>query len=200
MRRLVGYFVRGVLVVAPLAVTVYICWKIFEAIDGWLNLPYPGAGFALTILLITVVGAVAGNLVTRTVVRFFDGLLSRVPFVRLLYSATKDLLDAFVGEKRRFDRPALVHVVPGSGVAALGFITQESAEAIGLADHVAVYLPHSYNWSGQLLVVPRAQIEPIDGEPSEVMAFIVSSGVTGRLDRDAGDVRGRTTPRVLPGA
>jgi uncharacterized membrane protein len=183
MRRLVGYFVRGVLVVAPLAVTLYICWAIFRAIDGWLRLPYPGAGFVVTVVLITLVGALAGSLITRTVVKAFDELLSRVPLVRLLYSATKDLLNAVVGEKRRFDRPVLVRLLPGSDVGALGFITQDSARAIGLANHVAVYLPHSYNWSGQLLMVPRAQVEPIPGEPSDVMAFIVSSGVTGRLER-----------------
>jgi uncharacterized membrane protein len=183
MRRLVGYFVRGVLVVAPLAVTLYICWAIFRAIDGWLRLPYPGAGFVVTVALITLVGALAGSLITRTVVKAFDELLSRVPLVRLLYSSTKDLLNAVVGEKRRFDRPVLVRLLPGSEVGAIGFITQDSAAGIGLHDHVAVYLPHSYNWSGQLLVVPRAQIEPIPGEPSDVMAFIVSSGVTGRLDR-----------------
>jgi uncharacterized membrane protein len=101
----------------------------------------------------------------------------------LLYSSTKDLLNAVVGEKRRFDRPVLVRLLPGSEVGAIGFITQDSAAGIGLRDHVAVYLPHSYNWSGQLLVVPKSQIEPIAGEPSDVMAFIVSSGVTGRLDR-----------------
>lgn len=183
MRRLVGYFVRGVLVVAPLAVTLYICWAIFRAIDGWLRLPYPGAGFLVTVALITLVGALAGSIFTRTVVRAFDELLSRVPLVRLLYSSTKDLLNAVVGEKRRFDRPVMVRLVPGSEAAILGFITQDTAASIGLPGHVAVYLPHSYNWSGQLLVVPSEQVTALPGEPSDVMAFIVSGGVTGRLER-----------------
>jgi uncharacterized membrane protein len=183
MRRLVGYFVRGALVVTPLAVTLYICWAVFRAIDGWLALPWPGAGFVLTLALITLIGAAAGTLVTRTLVRAFDELLSRVPLVRLVYTAIKDLVDAFMGDKRKFDRPVLVHPVAGSPVAMLGFVTQDSAAAIGLASHVAVYCPHSYNWSGQLVLVPGTQVTPIDADASDVMAFIVSSGVTGRIDR-----------------
>jgi uncharacterized membrane protein len=178
MTRLLNYFLRGLVVTAPLGITLYVCWVIFTKIDGWLGLPIPGLGFLATIALITLIGALASNLVTRGFIAVFDGLLERLPFVRLLYSATKDLLNAFVGEKRRFDKPVLVRLFPGGSARALGFVTQETLTLLGMAEHVSVYLPQSYNFAGQLLVFPASDVEPLAAPSSEVMAFIVSGGVT----------------------
>lgn len=177
MRRLVNYFLRGLVVTAPVAITVYVCWSLFERVDRWLGLPIPGAGFAITILLITLVGFLASNLVTRGVVSTIDRLLERTPFARLLYSSTKDLLDAFVGEKRRFTHPVLVSLAP-AGIRVVGFVTADALDALGAGGDVAVYLPHSYTFSGYLIVVSRSRIEPIAAESADVMAFIVSGGVT----------------------
>ena len=105
--------------------------------------------------------------------------MNRLPFVRLLYSSTRDLLNAFVGEQRRFDKPVLVTLYPGGGARAFGFVTQESLAHFGLADHVAVYLPQSYNFAGTLLVFPTAQVERVAVDSADVMAFIVSGGVAG---------------------
>ena len=118
MRRLLGYFLRGLVFVAPLAITIYVCYSIFTTIDGWLRLPIPGAGFVLTVAIITLVGMMASNLVTRGAVGVLDALMNRLPFVRLLYSSTRDLLNAFVGEHRRFDKPVLVEMFPGSNARA----------------------------------------------------------------------------------
>jgi len=98
--------------------------------------------------------------------------------VRLLYSSTKDLLNAFVGDKRRFDKPVLVELMPGSNAQAFGFVTQESLDQLQLPGHCAVYFPQSYNFAGSLVIFPRAQIRRLDAESSAVMAFIVSGGVT----------------------
>ncbi|HET6681441.1 MAG TPA: DUF502 domain-containing protein, partial [Gemmatimonadaceae bacterium] len=106
------------------------------------------------------------------------GILERLPFVRLLYSSTKDLLNAFVGEKRRFDKPVLVRLAAGASVRVMGFVTQDTLDRLGLADHASVYLPQSYNFAGQLIVVPVADVEPLPVASSEVLAFIVSGGVT----------------------
>ena len=179
MRRLVNYFLRGLVFVAPIFITVWICWTIFVTIDGLLRLPIPGAGFVLTIALITLVGFAVSGYLSRRVVGFVEGLLQRLPFVRLLYSSTKDLLNAFVGEQRRFDKPVLVALAPGSTLRTFGFVTQESLATLGIADAVAVYMPQSYNFAGQLVVVPTAQVSPLAADSSEVMAFIVSGGVTG---------------------
>jgi uncharacterized membrane protein len=186
MKRLLNYFVRGLLLLAPLAVTAYICWITFVTIDGWLG-PWlarltgydiPGAGFIATIALITVFGFLAGGFLTRRAVLILEQLMQRLPLVRLLYSSTKDLLNAFVGEKRRFDKPVLVELVPGSAARAFGFVTQESLRQIGLAGHVAVYFPQSYNFAGSLMVFPADRVRHLDAESSAVMAFIVSGGVT----------------------
>jgi uncharacterized membrane protein len=177
MRRLASYFFRGLVFIAPLAVTVYVCVRIFTAIDGWLGLPVPGLGFLVTIAIITLTGFLASTILARSLLRGVDALVNRLPVVRLLYSATKDLLNAFVGEQRRFDAPVLVPVGGGSG-RALGFVTQPALAQLGHTDYVAVYLPFSYSLSGRLLVFPSADIVPVTASSTDVLAFIVSGGVT----------------------
>lgn len=178
MARLLNYFLRGLIVLAPLAVSVYVTWWLFTTIDGLLRIPVPGVGFLVTILLITLVGFLASNLLTRGLVGMLERLMTRLPLVRLLYSSTKDLLNAFVGEKRRFDKPVLVALMAGSDAKALGFVTQETLEQLGIADHAAVYFPQSYNFAGQVLMVPAAKVTRLDANSSAVMAFVVSGGVT----------------------
>jgi uncharacterized membrane protein len=179
MRRLLGYFVRGLVLLAPLVVTVWVCWLVFTNVDGWLGLPIPGAGFVATLLLITVVGFLGSNLLTRSAVNVLEGLMSRLPFVRLLYGSTKDLLNAFVGEKRRFDKPVSLDLSPDGGVRLVGFVTQESLAHLGMAEYVAVYCPHSYNFSGQLHLVLATRVRALDVASADAMAFVVSGGVSG---------------------
>jgi uncharacterized membrane protein len=179
MRRLLGYFVRGLVLLAPLAVTVWVCWLLFTNVDGLLGLPIPGAGFVATLLLITVVGFLGSNLLTRSAVSVLEGLMGRLPFVRLLYGSTKDLLNAFVGEKRRFDKPVFLDLSPDGGVRLVGFVTQESLAHLGMAEYVAVYCPHSYNFSGQLYLVLATRVRALDVASADAMAFVVSGGVSG---------------------
>ena len=168
-----------------LAVTIAVCWWVLTRIDGWLGLPIPGAGFLITVATVTVIGFVGSTFLSRQVEGWIDALLDRLPFVRLLYSSTKDLLNAFVGEKRRFDSPVLASLTDDGAVRVFGFITQESLKALGHPGDVAVYLPQSYNFAGNLLivkkeliVVPKARVKQLSGESSDVLAFIVSGGVT----------------------
>ncbi len=178
MRTYLNYFLSGLIFIAPVALTLYICYLIFVTVDGWLQLPIPGAGFVLTILIITGVGFLTSNFLARRALEWLEGLLTRLPFVRLVYTAIKDVLGAFVGEKKRFDKPVAVALGPDGSPMALGFVTQESLAQLGLADHVAVYLPQSYNFAGQLLVCPAARVTPLAAPSSDLMAFIVSGGVT----------------------
>lgn len=178
MRRLAKYFLRGLALIAPVAITIYVCVWIFRAIDGLLGLPIPGLGFLLTLVVITLVGFLASNLLAMSLVRLLEKVMTRVPFVRLLYSSTKDLFDAFVGEKRRFDTPVLVSVTADGETRALGFVTAKSLELPGAAAHVAVYFPQSYNFAGNLLLVPRDRVTMLQADSSAVMAFIVSGGIT----------------------
>jgi uncharacterized membrane protein len=179
MRKLLNYFLRGLVLVAPIAITLYVCWIVFTRIDGWLGLPIPGLGFLVTVVLITLVGFLGSNLITRGMVAIVDQTVGRLPFVRLLYTSTKDLLNAFVGEKRRFDKPVLVKLTENSEARLVGFVTQESLDRLGLPGYSSVYFPQSYNFAGNLVVFPSAQLQPLDAASADVMAFIVSGGVTG---------------------
>ena len=178
MTRLATYFLRGLVLTVPLAVTLWICWIILRTIDGWLGLEIPGAGFVVTMLGITLIGFLGTNLLWNSLMERLEQVLDRLPFVRILYNSTKDLLDAFVGEKRRFDRPVMVAMSADGAVRTFGFITQQSLEKLGLPDDVAVYFPQSYNFAGQLVVVPSSRITRLDAVSSDVLAFIVSGGVT----------------------
>jgi uncharacterized membrane protein len=187
MRKLLNYFLRGLVLVAPIAITLYVCWIVFTRIDGWLGLPIPGLGFVVTVVIITLVGFLGSNLITRGMVAIVDQTVGRLPFVRLLYTSTKDLLNAFVGEKRRFDKPVLVKLTDNSEARLVGFVTQESLDRLGLPGYSSVYFPQSYNFAGNLVVFPSSQLQPLDAASADVMAFIVSGGVTGvpmpRADR-----------------
>jgi uncharacterized membrane protein len=178
MTRLLNYFLRGLVVVVPLALTVYVCIVIFTTIDSWLGLPIRGVGFLLALMLITLIGALASSLVTRSLLGAVDRLFERLPFVRLLYSSAKDMLNAFVGEKRRFDKPVLVAISNDRAVKVLAFLTSDSLASLGVADHVTVYMPQSYGFAGHIIVVPSDRVQRIDADAAEVMAFIISGGVT----------------------
>ena len=178
LSRLFNYFFKGIVFLAPFALTIYVCVRVFTTIDGWLGIPIPGVGFLVTVVLITLFGFLAQSLITRSLLGVLERLLNRLPFVRLLYSSTRDLLNAFVGEQRRFDKPVLVTPYPGGVARAIGFVTQRSLESMGLHDHVTVYLPQSYNFAGQLLIFPVSAVTPLAVDSADVMAFIVSGGVT----------------------
>jgi uncharacterized membrane protein len=178
-KRLVRYFVRGCLVLGPLGITGYIIYITLRFIDQLLPIGIPGVGFVLTVALVTAVGLLTSNVIGKGVFQFTDRLLSGMPLVKLLYTSIKDLLRAFMGDHRSFDQPAAVLLTPGSGTRVLGFLTRDALHMLGLPGHVAVYFPQSYNFAGQLLVVPREHVELLDAPSSEVMTFIVSGGISG---------------------
>lgn len=183
MKKLFNHFLRGLLFLVPIVVTAYVCVKIFTTIDGMLGdllgITIPGVGFALTIVVITLVGFLASNLITQGVLAFFEDLLQRLPFVRLVYASVKDFLDAFVGEKRRFDKPVMVDIDPAGHARALGFVTQESLASLGAVGFVAVYMPFSYSIAGWVQVFPAGAVRRLEVESPELMAFVMSGGVTG---------------------
>lgn len=180
MSRLLNYFFRGLIVLAPAVITVYVFWLLFSAVDKWMGLPVPGAGIAVTIALITLFGFLASTVLARWLVSLLDRAFNRLPLVRLVYSSTKDLLDAFVGEKRRFDRPVVVTTSADGVEKAFGFVTQQTMARFGggLDDHVTVYLPFSYTFTGVIRIYPAANVKPLATDSAELMAFVVSGGVT----------------------
>ena len=181
MKRLMNYFLKGLLVFVPAALTVFAIVWVFTKLDSLLGIPIPGVGLVVTIVLITVVGFLASNFIGKKFFSLLDGLFTKMPVVKMLYSAIKDLIEAFAGEKKSFDRPAVVELTPG-GPKAVGFITRDSLEFLSLSDHVAVYFPQSYNFAGSVLIFPSSRVVPIDIDSSDAMAFVVSGGVSGNKD------------------
>jgi len=187
LRALARYFLRGLIVVVPIAATAIAVRWVFVEIDTWVNVEpllnrrIPGAGIVLTAIAITLVGFLASNFATKWMFSALEDLLEHTPLVKLVYSSLKDIMGAFVGEKKKFDRPVMVALVEGSDVATIGFVTRGALEELGLANHVAVYVPQAYNIGGNVIVVPKGRVKPLDADPSKVMAFVVSGGVTGEI-------------------
>ncbi len=172
-------FFEGLLVIVPIALSVYIFKEIFVWIDGIIVIPIPGVGFAITIIFIIIVGFFASFFLTKRIFGLLDKLFAKLPFIKLLYSSIKDLIGAFVGDKKSFDKPVLVQTTADKTEYALGFVTREDLEFLGINDMVAVYFPQSYNFAGNLMLYPAEQVKPIDADSSDVMTFLVSGGVSG---------------------
>ena len=191
MKRLLNFFFQGLLFVVPIAVTL---WVLFRAIlwgDGLLpfqvpiHLPgkteidIPGLGLITIFLFIAAVGWLSARYIRNPLFSYLEQLIDKAPLVKLIYSSVKDLVQAFVGEKRRFNQPVLVRLEKESEINRIGFITQEDLSDLGLEkEKVAVYLPFSYSFAGELIILPRENIRPLNASGTDMMKFIISGGVT----------------------
>jgi uncharacterized membrane protein len=177
MRKLTKYFFNGLVFLVPVAATIYVVYIIFIKIDKLFDFPVPGTGFVITIFIITAIGFIGSNFLTRKLVHVVDLIFSRLPIIKMIYTSVKDLIDAFVGDKKGFNKPVSVALLPGSSVQVIGFVTKESLNELGLPGCVAVYLPQSYNFAGNLIIVPGEQITPLEADSADVMKFVVSGGI-----------------------
>jgi uncharacterized membrane protein len=175
---LAGAFGRGLLVLVPTVGTIYTVWLVLRYIDSALGVPIPGLGLVITLSLIVVTGFITSNVIGQAVINAFERALKRLPVVSLLYTSLKDLLGAFVGDKKSFDRPAMVSLDDEGKTKVFGFVTCQHFDDVRLAKHVAVYLPQAYNFAGNVLIVPQDRVEYVDAEPAQFMAFVVSGGVS----------------------
>ena len=182
MRKLVNYFIKGLVVFVPTALTVLVFVWAFTSFDSIFKdrIPgyFPGLGILLMVVLILLVGFLASNFVGKKLFAMVERVFTGLPLVKLLYSAVKDMIEAFAGDKKSFDKPVIATIGPGSA-KIVGFITRESLDNLGLEDHVAVYMPQSYNFAGNVLLLPKEAVKPLDVDSSQAMAFIVSGGVSG---------------------
>lgn len=176
LAKLVNYFLRGLLIVLPFAVTISIVKSIVTSIDGYVDVGVPALGFLLVIISITILGFIGSSLITKPLFSLFDDIISKIPFVKIIYTSVKDFMEAFVGDKKKFSSPVLVEM--DKGIYKPGFITQEDLAHLNLPGLCAVYFPHSYAFSGNLFFVEKDKIKPMDGNSTDVMKFIVSGGVT----------------------
>ncbi len=181
-----NYFLQGVLYIAPFGISAYIIYIIFNFIDNILNnifekffiINIPGLGFIIIFFFLVLVGMAGRSILAKPFKILFNRLIEKTPLLKLIYSALNDLFKAFVGKERKFNKPVIVLVNPISNLEKLGFLTEEDLSKINEKDKVAVYFPHSYNFSGELFIVPKNHVRPIDINPAVVMKFIVSGGVS----------------------
>lgn len=195
-RRLLAIFLQGILILAPITITIWAITAAFNFIDGILpNFVHgifptlmedktgnirriPGVGFILVILFVLFIGYISSSFVFSRLVVAFDKLLEKTPGIKFIYSTLKDFFEAFAGEKKKFTNNVLANV-DDNDVWRVGFVTQEDMEEFGLKDYVAVYIPMAYSVAGNVYVIPKNRIRPITNiSATQTMKFAVSGGVT----------------------
>jgi len=186
MKRIFTYFLQGLLLLGPLAVTLYSVFYIFDFADRLIRDPLkehfqlniPGIGVVVLFVILTLLGLIGQTIIVKPFTWFTRRLLKRLPLLNVIYSSINDLFTAFVGKEKKFNVPVRVCIDKENNLWKLGFATERNLEEFGLHEMVAVYFPFSYNISGEMFFVPESSVEMIDLSPSEVMKFVISGGVT----------------------
>jgi uncharacterized membrane protein len=188
--KLLQYFLQGLLVIAPVAITLYTVYWVVSSIDsqiplftetdsnGKLYVRNYGLGFLIVIVAICLIGYLSSFFIKNKIFNLFDSLLVRTPGIRLIYSTVKDFFEAFAGEKKKFNKPALANI-DDNDVWRVGFITREDAVNFGFDEYVAVYIPMAYSIAGNVYLLPKTRVRPItDLNATDAMKFAISGGVT----------------------
>lgn len=184
---ILNYFFQGIIYIAPLSITLYVLVNGFLYIDGllrgyvteWLGYYTFGLGIVVMLVGLTLVGFLGSTIIFSPLLAIFDRIISKAPLIKIIYTSVKDLLSAFVGQKKRFSEPVLVRESRNSEMEKIGFITAHDLSKLGVPEgKVAVYLPYSYNVAGMLVIVPIENVTLLDANPTDVMKFVVSAGVT----------------------
>jgi len=179
-KRLISFFLNGLLYTVPIAVLAYIIYQLFVFLDSLLPFDafFPGQNLLLLLVIITLIGFFGSTFIGRPIRRYFNDLLERIPLLKTIYTSITKLMSAFVGQKKRFDKPVMVKLTKDSNLSKLGFVTDKDLLILGdQKGSVAVYLPHSFNFSGNLFIVPTEHITAIDQSGADVMKYIVSGGI-----------------------
>ncbi|MGJ7030268.1 DUF502 domain-containing protein [Niabella hirudinis] len=179
-RQLFRYFIQGLIILAPITITIYILYQLFNWVDNLLRpiLIIPGLGFLTIILFVLFIGWVSSSLIMEAVISFFDHWLERTPGIKLLYTSIKDFFRAFTGDKKKFTKPVVANIFDRD-IWIVGFITDEEMTKFNLgANMVGVYVPQAYNFAGQLYILPRNRVQLIDTiTPGDAMKYTVTGGV-----------------------
>jgi uncharacterized membrane protein len=188
--KLFQYFLQGLLVIAPVAITIYFVYWVVSSIDsqipiftsrgedGKMYVRNYGLGFLIVILAIILIGYLSSFFFKNRLFNLFEGLLQKTPGIRFIYSTVKEFFEAFAGEKKKFNKPVLANI-DDNDVWRVGFITQEEASDFGFTDYVAVYIPMSYSIAGNVYLLPGNRVRAItDVNATDAMKFAISGGVT----------------------
>jgi uncharacterized membrane protein len=190
-KAILNYLIKGLLIVVPIAVSIFIVVWAVTTVDSWLNVnnilgvnPHtgesrniPGLGLLTVLTIILLAGIFVTNLVTEPMYNWFQRMMQRLPLLNFIYSSIKDLTEAFVGDEKKFNHPVLVEVE--GGLKKIGFLTQNDLHKLDLPDEVAVYFPLSYSFAGQLCIVKRDKVADLNMTAAEAMKLVVSGGVSG---------------------
>ena len=180
MSNLLNNFLRGLLLLVPMAAAIYVVVYLYNFLDNLIPVVknIPGLSFVLVVLFITMVGSFARRYNTG-MINWFENIIKDIPLLNLVYSSIKDLMTSFMGEKKKFNKPVLVKVE--SSLYKPGFVTSNDLKEIGLPGKVSVYLSHSYNFSGNVFITDKKNVIPLKNSSSEVMKYIVSGGISGSI-------------------
>lgn len=184
-------FLAGVALVLPFVVTIWLIWMVVAFIDTRVEplVPaqlsiltrFPGGGVLIAIAALTLVGALAGNLVGRWAVETTDKAIANLPLVRSIYGAAKQIFKQVAAPERTSFKQAVLVEFPSPGQWAIGFVTNEDVGEVhrdtGL-DLVAVYVPQApIPTSGFLLYLPRESLKPLALPPDEALKRVISLGI-----------------------
>lgn len=177
---------QGIVLVAPLAITVYIIYLTFNFIDGllrdilksYLGHIIPGLGLLIVFILLTILGFIGEKVAINPFRKIWERLLNRIPLLKVVYTSLVDLFSAFAGKEKKFNKPVSVCINKENNLWKIGFITQKSMDELEMPGLVAVYFPHSYNFSGELYMIETNAINMLNMPPADAMKFVVSGGVT----------------------
>ncbi|MHA1523097.1 MAG: DUF502 domain-containing protein [Alphaproteobacteria bacterium] len=195
--RLRSYFLTGLVIAAPISITVYVAWWVIQFIDTWFKpfipasynpdnyLPFavPGIGLLVAFFMLTVLGALTANLFGRTVVGYGERLLRRMPGVRNLYSALKQIFETVIANSGSSFREVGLIEYPRKGLYAVVFISTETRGEVADKgqlgdDMVSVFLPTTPNpTSGFLLFVPKKNVIILDMSVEEAAKLVISAGL-----------------------
>ena len=186
-RRIASYFFQGLFLIAPASFTVYVIYIVFNFLNNQtrpifeniFHFSFPGLGIFVFAGFITVVGFVGSTVLVKPILNIVENLLEHTPLVKDIYSSFKDFIGAFISNKRKFNKPVIVEMGKGVGIFRLGFITDDDLTEFHISDKVAVYIPMSYTFTGQLFIVNKDQVSPLPStKSSDLIKYILSGGVT----------------------
>jgi len=194
MRKILRLTMSGLVTVLPVALTVYVIWWVVNTLEAWMRRAliaikvvspehyWPGLGLIAGFVLLLAVGSLVNAYAGKIFLRYWDDLISRIPFVKTVYGGFRDvvsLLPSGSGEKRDLQRVVLARF---GDVHAIGFVTREDVPAVlnahGGQNWVTVYFPMSYAFGGYTIYVPRDRLQPLDISVEDAMRLAITAGLT----------------------
>ena len=201
------YLITGLLVLVPLAITVWVLATLIGLMDqsllllpaswrpeAWLGYRIPGLGTLLTVLIVLVTGIVATNFFGRRILEFWEGILARVPVVKSIYYSVKQVSDTLFSDSGQAFRKALLVQYPRAGSWTIAFQTGHPGRSVAQhlpGEHVSVYVPTTPNpTSGFFLMMPVSEVVELDMSVDEALKYIISMGVVVPPDKTASTYAG----------